>query len=296
MSHFAVLVIGEDYDYQLAPFHEYEYTGQLDEFVQYVAEDIDKQKEIYEKYAQEYNSFAEFLKDEGFSLYNGGEIPLNNYFTTDANGEVQGIFRFTNPNAKWDWYVLGGRWNGFFKLKPDTPENKEFVGEPGVFGNSREDYSHRSDHTQKKYVDVEFMVNEAKEESEKVFDQVIEAVGEYPLPDIKTWEEVASGEYSKEKREEYFNQEPVRKLREISPFLKYKDFMCSKEEYIEKNKYNRFMTFAVVKDRKWYERGEMGWWGLASNEKEQGTWEEEFIDIWDSIDDDEWISAVDCHI
>jgi len=23
-----------------------------------------------------------------------------------------------NPNAKWDWYQLGGRWNGFFKMKP----------------------------------------------------------------------------------------------------------------------------------------------------------------------------------
>jgi hypothetical protein len=34
MSHFVVLVIGEDPTAQLAPFHEFECTGQDDQFVQ----------------------------------------------------------------------------------------------------------------------------------------------------------------------------------------------------------------------------------------------------------------------
>ena len=33
MSHFTVLVIGENIDQQLAPFHEFECTGTNDEFV-----------------------------------------------------------------------------------------------------------------------------------------------------------------------------------------------------------------------------------------------------------------------
>lgn len=33
-----------------------------------------------------------------------------------------------NPNARWDWYVIGGRWTGYFILKP----GRAGVGEPGA--------------------------------------------------------------------------------------------------------------------------------------------------------------------
>jgi len=36
MSHFTVLVIGDDYEKDLAPYHEYECTGIADEYVVYV--------------------------------------------------------------------------------------------------------------------------------------------------------------------------------------------------------------------------------------------------------------------
>lgn len=37
-----------------------------------------------------------------------------------------------NPNKKWDWWVIGGRWRGFYPIKAGvTP----LVGEPGAFDN-----------------------------------------------------------------------------------------------------------------------------------------------------------------
>jgi hypothetical protein len=39
------------------------------------------------------------------------------YVLLDEAGEVTKIISRTNPNAKWDWYELGGRWTGFFKVK-----------------------------------------------------------------------------------------------------------------------------------------------------------------------------------
>jgi hypothetical protein len=48
MSHFTVLVIGDDYEKQLAPFHEFECTGQDDEYVQDV-EEIDEYIKDYDK-------------------------------------------------------------------------------------------------------------------------------------------------------------------------------------------------------------------------------------------------------
>src|SRR6478736_5292678 len=46
MSHFSVLVIGPDYEKQLAPYHEFECTGVDDEFVKEV-DDTEQQREEF---------------------------------------------------------------------------------------------------------------------------------------------------------------------------------------------------------------------------------------------------------
>lgn len=39
--------------------------------------------------------------------------------------DEQGLYRMStyNPLSKWDWWVLGGRWDGFYKLLDGTPAN-----------------------------------------------------------------------------------------------------------------------------------------------------------------------------
>lgn len=34
------------------------------------------------------------------------------YFRVDENGSVFEVIERTNPNSRWDWYVVGGRWAG----------------------------------------------------------------------------------------------------------------------------------------------------------------------------------------
>lgn len=55
-------------------------------------------------------------------------------------------------------------------------------------------------------------------------------------------------------------------------------------------------TFAVLKDGKWHERGEMGWWACVSNEKDKGAWEREVESLIRGLDPDMIITCVDCHI
>lgn len=45
-------------------------------------------------------------------------------------GRRRGYWR--NPNAKWDWWVVGGRWTGFYPVKSGTDPA---LGESGSFGN-----------------------------------------------------------------------------------------------------------------------------------------------------------------
>jgi hypothetical protein len=52
----------------------------------------------------------------------------------------------------------------------------------------------------------------------------------------------------------------------------------------------------VIKDGKWYQRGEMGWWACVANEKESDVWAEEFGKLMESLSDDTLMTLVDCHI
>ena len=61
--------------------------------------------------------------------------------------------------------------------------------------------------------------------------------------------------------------------------------------------FNDLTTFAVIKDGKWYEKGEMGWWGACvSNEKDKEVWYKEFHKILEEQDPETLLTLVDCHI
>jgi len=52
--------------------------------------------------------------------------------------DEEGLYQWStyNPQSKWDWWALGGRWTGFYKLKDGA--TKGILGEPGAFGNIAE--------------------------------------------------------------------------------------------------------------------------------------------------------------
>lgn len=55
-------------------------------------------------------------------------------------------------------------------------------------------------------------------------------------------------------------------------------------------------TFAVVKEGKWYECGEMGWWGIVIGGKDEETWAKEFENLLNELPDETLITIFDCHI
>ena len=55
-------------------------------------------------------------------------------------------------------------------------------------------------------------------------------------------------------------------------------------------------TFAVVKDGRFYERGEMGWWAVVIDEKDPEAWDKEFWKLLENVSDETMLSVVDCHI
>lgn len=317
MSHYTVLVIGNDPEKQLQPYHEYECTGIEDEYVIDV-DYTDKIKDYLERklfvgkkkdsedYDYEYDE--ETAKENLVSYEEMTKLQYLELIKADIDKEVaeefgvekkDGIwYRKTNPNSKWDWYQLGGRWAGFFKLKEGA------VGEVGgsLFGPPAE--NGYVDQAKKGDIDFEGMRNEAAKEASEAYDKAMTYIGH--ISDHENWDVFrdrifAEGGDIDEARKKYHDQPKVKAWNQIEDRdFKFRydvdRFSVSKEEFVDRARNSACVSFAVVKDSKWYEKGKMGWWAMVSNEKDPNEWNREFNKLIDSVSDDALISLYDCHI
>lgn len=145
MSHFSVLVIGDNVEEQLAPYHEFECTGLDDQYVKDIEIDLEELRSAYLKkkeYKEQTETFAEYVSGYcGYEVVPFGKQPnlkmahKYGYSLIDAGGNVVKIIYRTNPNAKWDWWVIGGRWSGMLKLKPKVKPDKMSYGEQAWLSN-----------------------------------------------------------------------------------------------------------------------------------------------------------------
>jgi hypothetical protein len=55
-------------------------------------------------------------------------------------------------------------------------------------------------------------------------------------------------------------------------------------------------TFAVLKDGKWYQRGEMGWFGMSTDEMTEDEWKAKYKELLDGLPDNTILAVYDCHI
>lgn len=248
MSHFTCLILNENVEEQLEPFYELECSMTQDkikndqraEFIkEFTTEELKKdfiniRNEHPELYYESIEEFAD--------RYHG-------YIKAD-NEELWG--RWTNPNSKWDWYSIGGRWTGSLKIKknPKYPDDI-YVGKPGLMTiPAKDNYADSI-----RLCDIDFE-GQKKDTIEKLEND---------------WKEIEQGNID---------------------FMYGVDKNETKESYIQK--YSNFYTHAVIKDGKWYEKGEMGWFGITTNEDEN--WEEEFDKLIKSLPENTLLTIIDCHI
>jgi hypothetical protein len=224
------------------------------------------------------------------------------YTLVDEQGNVIKTIDRTNPNRKWDWYSVGGRWNGYFKLKQMA---MGVLGRPGL-QTMNDDYKpvgeDRADMIMKGDIDIEGMRAEAGTEAAEQYDLFLSVTAPYPLP--ITWQQAqerntTDGKVDWNAAREQFNSQPMvvalRSNRETYWF-DIDDFLIPRDAYIERARNGALATFAVIKDGKWYQRGDMGWWGMVSNEEDRDTWYKQVSDLINGLPDDTLLTVVDCHI
>lgn len=103
MSHFTVSVITEGcpldngvLEEVLAPYYEHD-----ESFYEFINAE-DRYKYDYKKLKGKYPTIESYYKD---------------YLGLEYNEEEGAYGYYANPNAKWDWYQVGGRWSGMLTTK-----------------------------------------------------------------------------------------------------------------------------------------------------------------------------------
>ena len=254
MSHFTVGVITRDpcnVDYLLRPYDE---NG-----TDYYIKELYMSKEDYiNSYKNEHPDTT--LTDE--QIYE----TANDMYT---GVEEDGIYDYYNPDAKWDWYEIGGRWPNSLKVKKDAQFN--MGGHYGKMGTPEGKGRYR-------WVDAA------------------------PLCEIE-WDLMNTiSPEQKKKASEFWdkyvlNQDPNYDAKFAYKREYYLDRYKTKEEYIKRT--NIFTTHdLLVEDREWITVGDMGWFGCDGSTYDSETdYIKQFYDIVKAPEyQNYWFVVVDCHI
>lgn len=285
MSHFTVLVVTDTrpdkaiLSAALQPFHEFECTGVDDKYVV----DRDITEEVMEGYkAQLSNDEPETLEQyvenwNGYKIVEAGDNPhlagehKYGYAHRQADGSYKVIDR-TNPNKKWDWWTVGGRWSGKFLSRNGEKCDTVRVGNIDIAGMQ------------------ELAEKRVREEHADLLEKCPGLTFSW-MP----WSKVREAHKDNlDVAREVYHAQPEIKMMQAARVWECDDYLPSLESRVAQARADVCGTFAILKDGEWIEKGRMGWWACVSDEKEN--WSEIRQKVWASIREDQWVTVVDCHI
>lgn len=278
MSHFSVCVVTktgseDELKEALQPFHEYECTGTEDQYVQTIeitAESLSEAKDAG-------LSLLEYLaEDEVKIVKKGSSVPDESMWAEVEGSEIK-VYRKTNPNAKWDWWMVGGRWSNTLIATDESG----------------------CDAASKRSIDLPRMIQSWKSEELNLWTQ-FDLLTSAHKSAYKPWEcflaRVESKEIDINRARAEYHAQPLRKALQGSDFAFYDDisrYLLPLDECLDRRT-NKALSFAFLRDGAWSGRGRMGWFACVSDEKDD--WDAEFWKRFADVPDDYWVTIVDCHI
>ena len=283
MSHFAVLVkidsqmlakysdVSTVLEHMLAPYQENNMGDCPAEFLEF----NDCTEEINQEWAEtdqsEYDNFEDYVEE---------------YFGYKWHSEQNAYGYYTNLNAKWDWYVVGGRWSA---MLPELSSGMLL------------------DIVQVKNLDVQRLNDITLEKTKKwwtkyvLYRQVKEGVlQKEDLPDGLHTDITFfipdnlhdMGLITCIKPREFVDNKWTNGEWEEKIVLSFEDLVSNYRWFFE------FSTWAVLDVNGWHEKGDMGWWGLSSATPDsRKQFAQSYFNTFIKDEDPEtYLVIVDCHI
>jgi len=319
MTQIAVMVIGENPEDQLDSFQKINFEDSPKDRLEF--------KDMEELYRRVYNSSGEKMivspNGEMFfpwdtnrpSISNGNAknyyikkfIPYKELFKTfDAYMHAQGLKHdkitgkfgyWYDPMSKIDWYELGGRYSGFFIIKPNA---KGVQGEHllDVFELKRQNYNdlpkNYCDQCRKRDIDFEQIKLITRVEAAQEYFQFIDKLGTHPLP--PKWNEFRESYNSIADAREYYNNHPS--VKALSSYNSFQEFLNGEKEYIDYRVKCRLDPYAIVINGEWKEVKESDHFDALDDQgqEQKMNWVNRVSQMITEMPDETLLSLYDCHI
>lgn len=321
MSHYTLLVFGDNVEEQLERFYEQTEDRAYLQFVDVEDEERNAYENkkvdivvfadgsLHNKYEEQFRHFdikdmsTQYKYPEGSIVRDGKFCELfptfEDYMSqwcghNERDEDKDRYGYWTNPNGMYDWYVVGGRWSGFFK--PQEGKTGE-IGEPGSGGNvAREGWV---DSIKIADIDWAAMYADASKEANEMYDKVEKIANGRPLPSWGAYVAEHDGN-ARAAREAYSENEVAKDFAAAQIFVwdgLHEAFGTSREEYVAKCTATVGTTFAILKDDVWHVRGQVvqkdGEYEYV--EESQAVWSKKMRVIFDSVDPQTIVTLIDYH-
>lgn len=343
MSHFTVLVPANDEDelaQKLMPYKELgwgsEDPPELEQYLEFNDTEDENRKEYEEitipvvelsdgrilaRYDEEFRnpyrwksfgSNEEYVYPDGSELYDMYASSYYNSFEqymSDWKGvqrdERTGRYGYWhNPNAKWDWWSIGGRWTGILQLKTLDAMIVAGSGRPGLMTEPNDNPA-LADYAPVGGVDWDNMLREqieSKREQYRKFHNALQGVSTEDVRRVKqrlsnrwnegVWQDIFSslnelcfGVAANDKADLWLD---VREIKEM--------MFSTENQYIDNNTPTALTYAFIDMDGNWNQRGEMGWWGIDDKSKGTENYDEAWWEFINSLPEDQIVYVIDCHI
>ncbi len=207
-----------------------------------------------------------------------------------------------NPQAKWDWWVVGGRWGGYFAYRA---EHAKSIITPERSWSSPDFKPLHCDGGPKFALDFDTMRAEKVDEARKTYAEWRGLTD--GTPDALAWktfaDNISEGNgYTIQQAREAYHSQPRIKVLDGTDFQWYDDpittFQIPEELFIERARAQAVPGWGILTlDGRWMEQGSMGWWGMndATEGSRIGYWEASNAYL-ESLPDNIYLVCVDCHI
>ena len=188
-----------------------------------------------------------------------------------------------NPNAKWDWWQIGGRFPNRFLvpegLQDCIPSAKGDDGESAI---PPEGYQY-ADAARKKDICWDVMRKIAVDTVEKRYQKCVRAFEIKDLTDFGPLCRILDEGISAWGEMLYLKGETLDEYKARKGATDLDRYMCHTYAFIDRN-------------GDWTGSGDMGWFGISSNDKDERAWNDEIQKLMNEAKDDDFLAIVDCHI
>jgi len=260
----------------MAPFDENERVSVLisrEQLIEEKRNEIKKYEETtYAEYLKDPKKYEESTNPSHFKYvalefpeklkYNDEQLLKEAQRWYDTINEDGSVIDTYNPDSKWDWYQIGGRWKGSLTIKEGTPPSRYSLGESSWTNKEASFSSLSADVAYVGDIDWQKMREEETERLKEKWDEFHESLESAPSEEI------------------------LRNIYGIQKNTKYEDYI---------NPFS-ITVYALLLDGTWYQQTDTSRVGPNTCEIPQDKWKTHVEETLLSLDPETKITIVDCHI